>query len=51
MHSVIWVLMAVVVVWGLAAQRVPGLVWATVLASAIALAEVNRSDFLGGCFV
>src|SRR3989337_2512570 len=30
MHSVIWVVMAVVVVWGLAAQRVPveaGTVW------------------------
>jgi len=32
--------MAVVVAWGLAAQRVPGLVWVTVFASAIALWDV-----------
>jgi len=40
MHSAIWVVMAVVVAWGLAAQRVPGLVWVTVFASAIALWDV-----------
>ncbi|MDH3562873.1 MAG: acyl-CoA dehydrogenase [Gammaproteobacteria bacterium] len=37
MNTAIWILIAVVTVWGLAAQRVPGLVWATALAAAIAL--------------
>ncbi len=40
MNTVIWILIAVAAVWGLAAQRVPGLVWATVLAATIALWDV-----------
>jgi acyl-CoA dehydrogenase len=37
MDTAVWILIAVVTVWGLAAQRVPGLVWATALAAGIAV--------------
>ncbi len=40
MNTIFWILITVVAVWGLAAQRVPGLVWATVFAAAIALWDV-----------
>ncbi|OGI49617.1 MAG: acyl-CoA dehydrogenase [Candidatus Muproteobacteria bacterium RIFCSPHIGHO2_12_FULL_60_33] len=40
MNTVVWILIAVVAVWGLALQRVPGLVWATALASGIALWDI-----------
>lgn len=40
MNTIFWILIAVVAVWGLAAQRVPGLVWATLLAAAIALWDI-----------
>src|SRR4030065_741149 len=32
MSAAIWILLAVVTAWGLAAARVPGIVWATALA-------------------
>jgi len=37
MSAAIWILLAVVTAWGLAAARVPGVVWATALAAGIAL--------------
>ena len=37
MNTAVWILIAVVIIWGLAAQRVPGLVWAMVLTAAMAL--------------
>ena len=37
MSAAIWILLAVVTAWGLAAARVPGVVWTTALAAGIAL--------------
>ncbi len=37
MSAAIWILLAVVTAWGLAAARVPGVIWAMVLAAGIAL--------------
>ena len=37
MSAAIWILLAVVTAWGLAAARVPGVVWATALAAGIGL--------------
>ncbi|MDO8704206.1 MAG: acyl-CoA dehydrogenase [Sulfuricaulis sp.] len=40
MSTAIWILLAAVTVWELAARRVPGLVWATALAAGIALWDI-----------
>ena len=37
MSATIWILLAVVTAWGLAAARVPGIVWSAALAAGIAL--------------